>query len=214
MPTFMGNQRFALPQTTISIDVARVNANHFHRLHVFVPQMIRRYRDALRHYIYHTLLHADDPPHRLAMGVAIGMFVTFTPTVGFQMVLVVLLAWLLRANKVAGVPVVWISNPATLVPIFFSCYVVGQMILGSEPIGQAWWTELTTPPEGWFPAVSFYWSKLMEIAVPLWTGSLVVGLAIAYPTYYLVYFSVRTYRRRRWGQDLPPSATKATESLP
>lgn len=168
--------------------------------------MIRRYRDALRHYVYHTLLHADDPPHRLAMGVAIGVFVTFTPTVGFQMMLVVLLAWLLRANKAVGVPIVWISNPATVVPIFFACYLVGELILGGEPIGRGWWNEFATPPPGWFPRVEYYWSRLMKIALPLWTGSLVVGLTLAYLCYYIAFYGIRGYRRRRWGQDVPPSA--------
>ena len=84
----------------------------------------RLYLHRARKFIYHNVLHADDPPHRLALGAAIGVFVAFTPTVGLQMMLTVSLAWLLRANKVIGLPVVWISNPATLVPIYYSCYVV------------------------------------------------------------------------------------------
>ena len=29
----------------------------------------------VRRFVYHHLLHADDPPHRLALGVGIGVFV-------------------------------------------------------------------------------------------------------------------------------------------
>ena len=85
------------------------------------PHVLARFRSPwqrVRHFVLHDILHADDPPHRLALGVAIGMFVTFTPTVGLQMVLVGVLAWLLRANKLVGLPVVWLSNPATVVPIY------------------------------------------------------------------------------------------------
>lgn len=163
-------------------------------------RMIRR----VRHFVLHSLLHADDPPHRLALGVAIGMFVTFTPTVGFQMAIVVFLAWLLRGNKAVGLPIVWISNPATIVPIYYSCYKVGCEILRHEMVRRQWWAELGHPPEGWWPAVSFYWSRLIEIALPLWLGGLVVGLAAAYPTYYLVRGLIRAYRLRRWGQLTPP----------
>ena len=60
-----------------------------------------------RRFIVKNILHADDPPERLAMGAAIGMFVTFTPTVGFQMMLTLFLSWLFRANKVIGLPIVW-----------------------------------------------------------------------------------------------------------
>ena len=44
----------------------------------FVRSWSRRHRLQLRHFVYHSLLHADDPPRPLALGMAIGMFVAFT----------------------------------------------------------------------------------------------------------------------------------------
>ena len=162
----------------------------------------------LRRVIVHSVLHVDDPPHRLALGAALGVFVTFTPTVGFQMLVVLFLAWLLRANKAIGVPLVWLSNPATFVPIFYPCYVLGRLILGRPPIreGWAWWKELATPPEGWATAIAFYWAKFLEIALPLWVGCLVVGLILGYLTYHFTYRMICAYRLRRWGQLTPPPA--------
>lgn len=154
-----------------------------------------------RRFVMVQLLHANDPPRTLALGVAIGVFVTFTPTVGFQMALVLLLAWLLGANKVVGLPIVWISNPATFVPIYYPCYWVGRMILQQPGIDQQWWAEFGNQTSFSF---SFYWSKAMEIAAPLWLGCLVVAFALAYPSYYLVYFVIRSYRLQRWGQLTPP----------
>ena len=100
--------------------------------------MLRR----ARRYVVHDILHADDPPHRLSMGIAIGMFITFTPTVGIQMLLNVFLCWLCRANKLVGLPIVWISNPATLVFIYTGCYWVGVEILGQTPVSQEWFGAL------------------------------------------------------------------------
>jgi len=171
----------------------------------------RLYLRRARKFIYHNVLHADDPPHRLALGAAIGVFVAFTPTVGLQMMITVFLAWLLRANKVIGLPVVWISNPATLVPMYYSCYVVGRSMLGWEPVADDWWSHLAHPPPGWWATVTFYWSRLVEIAAPLWLGGVVVGLLLAYPTYYGLYYLIRTYRLKRWGQLLPPSYERAQE---
>jgi uncharacterized protein (DUF2062 family) len=153
----------------------------------------------------------------LALGAAIGVFVAFTPTVGFQMVITVFLAWLLKANKAVGLPIVWISNPATMVPIYYSCYYVGRSMLGWEPVGEQWWRRFSNPPPGWWPTISSYWSWLMEIATPLWLGSVVIGLLLAYPTYYLLFHIIRVYRIRRWGEIVPPhraafgGLTKATE---
>ncbi|MCA9121238.1 MAG: DUF2062 domain-containing protein [Planctomycetaceae bacterium] len=158
-----------------------------------------------RRFLFHTVLHADDPPGRLALGAAIGVFFAFTPTFGIQMLLVVFAAWLLRANKAVGLPVVWISNPATMMIIYYPCYIVGCTILGRESIDRRWWSELRKPPAGWWQAVEFYWSHLLEIAMPLWLGCLLVATCLAVPTYYLVYYVIRGYRLKRWGQLTPPA---------
>ncbi len=157
----------------------------------------RLYSHRVRRFIVHDVLHADDPPHRLALGAAIGMFVTFTPTIGFQMIIVVFLSWLMGANKIVGLPIVWLSNPATFVPMYYSCYVIGRSVLGWPAIGDAWWSQLSKPPDQWWPMVTFYWSRLMEIASPLWLGCVMIGLLLAYPTYYVVHQLIVTYRIRR-----------------
>ncbi|MCO6457462.1 MAG: DUF2062 domain-containing protein [Pirellulaceae bacterium] len=167
---------------------------------------IRFYLRRTRRYIFHNILRADDPPHRLAMGMAIAMFITFTPTIGFQMALVVFFTWLFRANKLVGLPLVWISNPATIVPIYYGCYVVGRLLLGSEPVAEdwEWWAQLPYPPAGWWPKVSFYWERFLQILPQLCLGGVVVGLVAAIPTYYATYYGVRAYRLRRWGQLVRP----------
>ena len=168
--------------------------------------MRRRFLDVLhypwsqiRRFVLVNMLHANDPPHQLALGAAIGVFVAVTPTVGVQMGVVLLLAWLLGANKVVGLPIVWVTNPATIVPIYYSCYFVGRRLLGMEGIGREWWAELKGSHD-----FSFYWTKLMDVATPLWVGCLVCGFALAYPTYHITYVVVRRYRMRRWGQLTPP----------
>ena len=164
-------------------------------LHSFRAWYQRRRRELSR-FVYHSVLHADDPPHQLALGTAVGVLVAFTPTAGIQMVIAGFLSWLLRANKATSVAVVWISNPVTIVPMYWYSYRIGCAILTLEPIGHAWWAELATPPPGWWPAVTFYWSQFVEIAWPLWLGGVVVGLVCAYATYYTVYHAIRYARLR------------------
>jgi uncharacterized protein len=159
-----------------------------------------------RRFILHNVLHADDPPERLARGVAIGVFITFTPTIGFQMLLVIFLAWLLRANKVVGLPIVWLSNPFTFVPIYFPCYVIGAMILGHDIVGLKWWRELGQPPDGMWDTFKFYFDRLESIALPLWVGCIFAGLVLGLLSYFIVFHTVRGYRLRRWGRLMPPTA--------
>lgn len=150
-----------------------------------------------RRFLFRSVLHADDPPHRLALGVAIALFVAFTPTIGFQSALVVLLAWLLGGNKLVGLPLVWISNPATFVPIYYPSYRIGKWIVGGEPVSRKWWKELAYPPEASGEAFRFYWSRLLEIIEPLTVGCLVVATPIAVISYVITYQSVAKYREIR-----------------
>lgn len=132
--------------------------------------------------------------HRVALGAALGMFVAFTPTIGFQTIIVLALASMLRANKLVGLPLVWISNPLTIPPIFYAAYSLGRVILRWPALDRLWWLGLTEPPEGWWTATVFYWSKAAEIAAPLWLGSVLIG-GVAGVLTYIVLFR-RLYARR------------------
>ncbi|HUT88013.1 MAG TPA: DUF2062 domain-containing protein [Thermoguttaceae bacterium] len=169
-----------------------------------LPERWRHYEVAVRRFVVHDLLHAHDPPHRLALGVALGVFVAFTPTLGVQMVLVVFLATLFRANRAVGLPFVWITNPTTCATIYYGCYLVGRKLLGRPALGRTWWADLSRPPAGWWPSVVFYWSRFSDVAWPLWLGGILVGLAAGIPSYVAVYWGVRAYRLRRWRQIVPP----------
>ena len=80
-----------------------------------------------------TILMLDDTPHSIALGTAIGMFIGMTPTVGIQMGLVLIFAFLVRPlfsfNKVAAVLTVYISNPFTVAPIYWGCYKLGTVFV-------------------------------------------------------------------------------------
>jgi uncharacterized protein (DUF2062 family) len=62
-------------------------------------------------------------------GIAVGIFCAFIP-IPFQMLLAAIGAILFRSNILVAVPMVWISNPLTIAPIFYFCYWVGTGVLG------------------------------------------------------------------------------------
>jgi len=66
-----------------------------------------------------------------SVAVAVGMFCAFIP-VPFQMLLAAIGAIWLRANILIAVPTVWISNPVTMGPMYYFCYLLGAEMLGQE----------------------------------------------------------------------------------
>ncbi len=165
------------------------------RIRVSCRYQLRRFR----RFVVHRVLHADDPPQRLALGVAIGVFVAFTPTFGVQMLLAAFLAWVFRANKVVSAAAVWISNPATILPMYGSAYYVGCWVLRQSPVAREDFKALLHPPEGWLAATRFYWESIWSVAEPMWVGGVLVGLVCAYLMYLFVERTVRWYRLRRFG---------------
>jgi len=68
-------------------------------------------------------LHGD--PHYVSLGMAIGVFIGITPTIPFHTIIAVALAVRLKASKPAAILGVWVSNPMTVVFLYFACYKTG-----------------------------------------------------------------------------------------
>jgi uncharacterized protein (DUF2062 family) len=65
-------------------------------------------------------------PKALARGLACGVFAGLFPFAGSQTVLALLLAFILRGNKILAAVGPWISNPFTSVPIYVFNFQVGR----------------------------------------------------------------------------------------
>jgi uncharacterized protein len=86
-----------------------------------------------RHFslLFRRLLALDDPPERTALAFSIGVFIAFSPFLGFHTILATLIAFLFRFNKLAIYAGTFINNPLlTLVPIIIASYATGAFLLG------------------------------------------------------------------------------------
>ena len=160
-----------------------------------------RYVRQTRRFLLHTILHADDTPHRIALGVAIAMLVGFLPLIGVQTLLAIGLAALLRANKAVCIPVVWVTNPLTFIPIWGACLSLGRLVMPTTADG--------VPTERLMHLADLrinlldyvFWQDLFHLAVnmgkDLWIGCFIAGSAFALLSYGLTRWGVSTYRQRR-----------------
>ncbi len=165
---------------------------------------------ALRYVVVHRILGLDDTPHRIAFGVFLGFVVGATPTIGLQMAMYVVIAAILGANKISGIPPIWLSNPITAVPLFYGEWKVGQLLMrgefSSSPETKQALAKLLDAPgqelnlfqrllssEFWGAAIDAF----IAMGVELWVGSLFCGTVVGALAYWLTYRGVVAFRRRR-----------------
>ncbi|MGW8313037.1 MAG: DUF2062 domain-containing protein [Desulfuromonadales bacterium] len=129
-------------------------------------------------------------PEEIAKGVALGIFIGMTPTFGFQMVIAIFFAYLLRENRLAAVLGVWITNPVTAPFIYAAEYEGGRLLLGMDRASLP--TEFT-----WQAYTHLGW----EILFPMWVGGIVFGIIFGFLSYLITLKlvpMVKNWRIRRW----------------
>ena len=127
-----------------------------------------------------------DLPSHAARGSAFGLFISFTPTVGIQMPFVFILWVLTRWFKKEwdfSLPIAiawtWVSNVATMVPLYYLFLVTGRVMLGrwdelrSFQVFENKLTKSLVDDAGPSQTVWVYMLNLIEqFGVPIWIGSL------------------------------------------
>jgi len=139
---------------------------------------------------WRRLMRLEGSPQAIAMGMAVGVLVAFSPTVGFQMIIAGFLAAALRANPAPAVAAVWITNPLTIPPIFAATYSLGRLFWPGRHIDiHAVLSRFVHD----LSRLEFYelfsqFRELLELGVdvlvPMFIGGLIVGVAggaVSYP---------------------------------
>ncbi len=143
-------------------------------------------------YYLKRILRLSGTPYAIAMGAAIGIFASFTPFLGFHLLITVVIAWLVGANAIAGIIATSIGNPLTFPIIWASTYQIGYLILRGAnrmPPARLEHDIMHRPLAEIFPLIE-----------PMLVGSIPIGLAMGGIVYLIVYKSVSAYqeaRRRR-----------------
>lgn len=165
--------------------------------------LLMRMRPILR-----WLIKLRSSPRAIAGGFALGTFIAFTPTVGVQIILAVVIATFFNMNRPAAMIPVWITNPITVAPIYTFNYWLGSKFWDGPPLKEV---------SGLFIDIGRTMARLefwdikeqflavlhmgREILIPLLLGSLIVGLISGFLVYILslkllsVFFSRRSNKR-------------------
>jgi len=161
-----------------------------------------RLRNRLR-FIWRQVLKIRTTPHKVALGLAIGVFMACTPFLGVQTLLACAFAFMLRVSMPAAAIGTLVGNPLSWPANWSASYVFGALLLGldptyatdhlSETANSLGATLMAPSPETLDAAVN----KLSPIVVPMVLGSVLVGLIAAIFSYYPTRRAVRVFQRHR-----------------
>ena len=130
-------------------------------------------------------------PRYIAMGLAIGVFISTTPFFPFHTSIALVLAIALKGSPIAAAAGVWLSNPLTM-PFFYICtYKIGAFILGntsSIDISGKSFTELL--------GMGF------EITRAMILGGVVIGIPLSIAGYYITLRFITLFRKHRAADNL------------
>jgi len=135
----------------------------------------------------HAIVKLSDPPHRLALAFALGIFIAFSPTIGLHMISCLAIGWLFRLNTLVIITASLVNNPWTMVPLYGFCTWFGLKITGQHAsVPRISWNELTL-------------ANSYEVLKPyLWSyvaGTLILGSIAACISYFAFHAAVVHYRR-------------------
>ncbi len=144
----------------------------------FVPQQ-HHLTDTLLHRVFGERLFAPHiwKPTRVTIsgGLAVGIFIALTPTIGVQMILSIMVAYFLRVNIPSAIAACWITNPLTAPVIYPLQYKLGIWLSG-------------VPESSELSGYTGMLRHFVRYARPLWVGSLLSAVLCAAIVYAGTFF--------------------------
>lgn len=160
-------------------------------------------------YIAYRLRRLPDAAHRIARGIACGVFVCFTPLYGLHFLMSAGLAWLIGGNVLAALLATFFGNPLTFPIIAALSVELGAWMLGRDPVplpqivssfsyaSVEMWSNFGTI----FTRETVEWRRLATffdaVFWPYLVGGLLPGFVAAIIVYYVSYPLIHAYQRAR-----------------
>lgn len=158
-------------------------------------------------YYSHRVGRLTDSPYSLAAGLACGVAVSFTPFIGFHVILAVVMAFIIRGNMFASAIGTIIGTPWTFPFIWTLTYNVG-----------AKFTELEEAPnlidliDG--KQLLYHPLEALEpVFFPMLQGGLIVGFIVGWACYFVFYYLIVSYRKNRQAKLMRSEKRFADEQL-
>ena len=163
------------------------------------------------HYVKHRVRRLPDTPERIARGIGVGVFASFTPFYGLHFLVAAVLARLINGNILAALSGTFFGNPLTYVPIGVVSLQTGHFLLGTRfhkgdihglmgkfadatrDLKDNCIAMFTDRDVDWYGLSRFY----EDVFNPYMVGSVIPGIVVGVVCSYLSLPLIRTYQHRR-----------------
>lgn len=153
-----------------------------------------RLKDLIR-----KLLHIEDTPERTALAYSIGIFLGFSPFLGFHTLAGVATAFIFRLNRVAVLLGVWTNTPWSVVPYYTIATWMGMRVMRFH-IDKTVLTKLfQSGMNGGFIGSDF-WKQVVSqrgLLFSFGVGSLILAAIFSLAAYPLALRWIKFYRLKR-----------------
>jgi uncharacterized protein (DUF2062 family) len=147
--------------------------------------IVNRWRIRLKTF-YLRVRSLQGDPHYVAMGMAVGVFVAFTPTIPFHTILTIALAFALKGSKPAALIGSWLNNPLTFPVFYYGSYKLGVFMLGRHiPLPLKYDNIKGLMAYGW------------DVMFAMIAGGALLGILPALGAYFLTFHMFRKIRTHR-----------------
>tara|TARA_A100001011_G_C14272105_1_gene827434 strand:+ start:363 stop:923 length:561 start_codon:yes stop_codon:yes gene_type:complete len=153
-------------------------------------------------YLSHRIKRLPDTPHRIALGLSLGVFASFSPLFGVHFILGGVLAYLLSGNVFASILGTFFGNPITFPFIAAINVRIGSLILDQFSLGNngvihddTWKfdSELTSLDVLEKFLIEVYFDKFIPYAV----GGIISGIITSFFVYLLSKPLINSYQKRK-----------------
>ena len=122
-----------------------------------------------------------DFPESVAIGLSWGVAVSFTPLLGFHLIICYLGTWLMRGNLIAATVGTIIGNPLTFPFLFYINYKIGLSFFYK-------------PLNNYEFKVQFFIDNFSDLFYPTLLGS----IPIAFSTWFITYYTTKYLLKKRY----------------
>jgi uncharacterized protein len=156
--------------------------------------MLKKTRKLIK-FFYFKLLRSKETPHSIALAIAFGVFVGCFVPPGGHTIIVLLLAFLFKTDKILAFAATWIANPYTVPFLYPTFCFIGSKIIGAG-------LSFTQIEKILLHAVHSFSLTSFEVlgeklVISFLIGGFIFGVVLGLLSYFITYYLIISYRKKR-----------------